>query len=206
MLAMKLYWFWSFNPQKVRLALNELGVAHEIVKVDLFRREQQQPEFLKLNPAGKVPVLEDDGMVLAESNAILVYLGEKTGRLWPADPRQRGAALRWLFFEARHVSDPLGACWFYDYVAPKVRIPVDEAARSRANEQLPGILGLVETQLGANRWLLGEDFSLVDCCYGAAFDALSRSRFSLADFPAIRGYLDRVRERPAWEKCEFRRA
>lgn len=202
---MKLYWFWSFNPQKVRLALNELAIAHDIVTIDLFRREQQRPEFAKLNPAMKVPVLDDGGCILAESNAVLAYLGERERRLWPADPAARGAALRWLFFEARHLSEPVGACWFNDFVAPKARIPVDEGARSRAAGVLPDQLKLVEDHLARHPWMLGADFSLVDCCYGAVLDALSLSRLDLSGYPAIQSFLQRMRERPAWARCEFRR-
>ena len=91
---MKLYWFWSFNPQKVRLALHELGVAHDLVAVDLFRGQQRHPDFARLNPNNKVPVLEDGETVLWESNAIVAYLGEREGRLWPRDAAGRADALR----------------------------------------------------------------------------------------------------------------
>jgi len=94
---MKLYWTWFINPQKVRLALNELGLAHEIVQLRLLQGEQRRPEFLALNPNGKTPVLQDGNMTLWESNAILVYLGEKEARLWLTNTTSRGAALRWLF-------------------------------------------------------------------------------------------------------------
>src|SRR5262245_57895970 len=103
---MKLYWSWFINPQKVRLALNELGLAHEIVPRRLLQGEQRKPEFLALNPNGKAPVLQDGNMTLWESNAILVYLGERKrgcGR-----PPQPAEALRWLFFESCHLADPIG--------------------------------------------------------------------------------------------------
>ena len=78
---MKLYHFPSPNPQKVTFALRELGLDCEIVPVDLAKGEQRQPEFLALNPFGRVPVLADGDLVLSEAQAILGYLGEKTGRL-----------------------------------------------------------------------------------------------------------------------------
>jgi glutathione S-transferase len=191
------------NPQKVRLALNELGLPHDIVKVDLGKREQRAPEFPALNPNRKVPVLDDDGFVLWESNAMLAYLGERERRLWPLDARGRADALRWLFFESRHLSEPGGALWFNDFVAPMARIPVDEAARQRGEENLPASLRIIEQHLASSEWMLKDAFSLVDCCYGPLLDALALSRFDLHDYPAVRSYVDRMRGRPAWRQCEF---
>src|SRR6266545_30339 len=103
---MKLYHFPSPNPQKVRFALLELGLECEIVPVDLIKREQRTPEFLALNPYGRVPVLTDGALTLWESHAILAYLGEKTGRLWPTSAAGRADALRWLFFLSGHLAPP----------------------------------------------------------------------------------------------------
>jgi glutathione S-transferase len=85
---MKLYHFPSPNPQKVTFALKELGLDCEIVPVDLAKGEQRQPDFLALNPFGRVPVLTDGDLTITESHAILAYLGEKTGRLWPSTRRR----------------------------------------------------------------------------------------------------------------------
>ena len=95
---MKLYYFPSPNPQKIRFALNELGLDCETVAVDLTKGEQRAPEFLALNPCARVPVLVDGELKLWESHAILAYLGEKTGRLWPTTAAGRADAIRWLFF------------------------------------------------------------------------------------------------------------
>lgn len=201
---MKLYWFWSFNPQKVRFALHELGIAHDLVAVDLLRGQQRQPDFARLNPNAKVPVLEDGDVVLWESNAIVAYLGEREGRLWPSDAAGRGDALRWLFFEARHLSEPIGGLWFHDFVSPLSGMPADAAGRERAASELPEALAVVEAQLSKQLFLTGGALSLVDCCYGAVLDALSLSRFDLAPYPSVLAYLARLRERPAWAQCEFR--
>ncbi len=201
---MKLYGFWSFNPQKIRLALDELGLAHEMVNVDLGKREQRTDAFRALNPVGKIPVLEDDGFVLWESNAILGYLGERERRLWPSDPRGKADALRWLFFETSLLAPRVGSLWFADLVAPLFDIPRDEEDYVQANKELPRWLGIVEQRLAQAPHLLGPDFSLVDCCYGAVLAALSGSEFDLGPYPAVRDYLARLRARPSWAKCEFR--
>jgi len=105
---MQLYHFPSPNPQKVTFALKELGLDCEIVEVDLGKGEHRQPAFLAHNPFGRLPVLLDGGLTLPESHAILAYLGEKTGRLWPASAAGRADALRWLFFLSQHIMPPAG--------------------------------------------------------------------------------------------------
>lgn len=201
---MKLYWFWSFNPQKVRLALNELGLEHELVVVDLFRREQRSPEFLAINPFGKVPVLEDGGRYLAESNAIVAWLGERDGRLWPEATVSRAAALQWLFFEARHLNPLVGRLWFHDFVAPQAGIEDDSERREIAAMEIEAPLKRLDGHLSERRWMLGDEFSLVDCCFAAVLDALSLSDFDLRSYGSIEPYLARVRGRPSWGACEFR--
>jgi glutathione S-transferase len=96
---MKLYNVaYSGNSYKVRLLLTQLGIACEIVEVDILRGESRTPEFLKLNPNGRTPVLDDSGFVLAESNAILAYLARGT-RFLPEDRQRWGSVFQWLFFE-----------------------------------------------------------------------------------------------------------
>lgn len=201
---MKLYWFWSFNPQKVRLALHELGLAHDLVAVDLLRGQQRHPDFARLNPNQRVPVLEDGETVLWESNAILAYLGERERRLWPQGAAAKADALRWLFFESRHLSESVGNLWFNDFVAPQAGIPVDAALRARGAEELPAALSIAAGQLAKHPYLMGAELSLVDCCYGPVLDALSLSSFDLAPYPSVSAYLTRMRERPSWAKCDFK--
>ena len=105
---MKLYHFPSPNPQKVTFALLELGLDCEKIPVDLTKGDHREPAFLAVNPAGRVPVLVDDGVTLTESQAILAYLGDKTGRLWPASAAGRAQALQWLFFLSQHVIPAAG--------------------------------------------------------------------------------------------------
>lgn len=214
---MKLYWSWFINPQKVRLALTELGLTHEIAELKLLRGEQRKPEYLALNPNGKAPVLQDGDLTLWESNAILVYLGEKGGRLWPTSAADRGAALRWLFFESCHLADPIGTLWFSDFVAEKANLPPEEkiiavqsrarlfgeAKKAEARARLDRFLPIVENYLQHHPWMQGESFGLVDCCYGAQFDALMLSQTPLAAYPRVIDYVNRVRARPAWIKCGF---
>ena len=96
---MKLYNVaYSGNSYKVRLLLAQLGIACEIVEVDILRGESRKPEFLKINPNGRTPVLDDNGFVLAESNAILAYLARDT-KFLPENPQRWAQVFQWLFFE-----------------------------------------------------------------------------------------------------------
>ncbi len=197
---MKLYYFPSPNPQKVRFAINELGIECETVPVDLINREQRSPEFLKLNPWGRVPVLVDGDLTLWESHAILAYLGEKTGRLWPTTPAGRADALRWLFFLSSSIHPPATEL-VYNRIAVKLSGGTpDEAAIERGEKALPAPLQIIEQHLATHKWMLGADFSLVDCDYGPVFNVLDRAGFSFADFPKVRAYLEAIRGRKAWQE------
>lgn len=195
---MKLYHFPSPNPQKVTFALRELGLDCELVPVDLAKGEQRQPAFLAVNPAGRTPVLVDGNVTLTESHAIIAYLGETTGRLWPATAAGRAEALQWLFFMSQHIMPHAGE------VALRLRakvtgIPVDEAIVARGEKALPTPLNIVEGQLAKNRWILGAEFSLVDCAYCPILNVIEKAGFGLAEFPRVGAYLEALRSRQTWK-------
>jgi glutathione S-transferase len=196
---MKLYHFPSPNPQKVTFALLELGLDCEMVPVDLTKREQREPAFLALNPFGRVPVLVDGELTLRESHAILPYLGEKTGRLWPNSAAGRADALQWLFFLSQHIMPAAGE------VALRIRAKVlgitpDEATIARGEKAMPDVIKVVDGQLAKDRWVLGSEFSLVDCAYCPILNVIEKAGFSFAEFPRVTAYLDAVRARPAWKE------
>jgi glutathione S-transferase len=196
---MKLYYFPSPNPQKVKFALLELGLDCEMVPVDLTKQEQREPAFLALNPFGRVPVLVDGDLTLWESHAILDYLGEKTGRLWPTSTAGRADALRWLFFLSAHINPP-AAKLALRIRAKVLGIPVDEATIARGEKALPGVIGVVEAQLSKSKWLPGAEFSLVDCAYCPILNVIEKAGFSFGGFPKVNTYLDAARSRPAWHE------
>lgn len=196
---MKLYYFLSPNPQKVKFALLELGLDCEMIPVDLSKQEHREPGFLALNPFGRVPVLVDGDLTLWESHAILAYLGEKTGRLWPKSTIGRADALRWLFFLSGHISPPAGE------LALRIRakvlgIPADEATIARGEQALPDVMRIVEAELSKTKWLSSAEFSLVDCAYGPILNVIEKAGFSFAGFPEISAYLDAIRSRRAWQE------
>ena len=197
---MKLYYFPSPNPQKIWFALNELGVECETVPIDLLKREQRAPEFLTINPCGRVPVLVDGSLSLWESHAILAYLGEKFGKLWPTTLAGRADALRWLFFLTSAISPPATEVAFNRIAVKLSGGTPDEAAIARGEKALPDPIRIVDQHLANRKWMLGVEFSLVDCDYGPLFNVLDRAGFSFGDFPRVRAYLEAIRSRSAWQK------
>src|SRR5262247_4085413 len=197
---MKLYHFPSPNPQKVHFALLELGLECEIVPVDLLKGEQRAPEYLGINPNGRVPVLTDGNLTLWESHAILAYLGEKTGELWPTSAARRADALRWLFFLSQHILPPATDLVFNRIAVKVLGLPSDEAAIARGEKALPAVLSILEGQLAHGKWLLGDEFTLVECDYAPYLDAIDKAGFSFGAFPKVGAYLEAIRSRPAWQE------
>jgi len=194
---MQLYHFPSPNPQKVTFALLELGLDCDKNPVDLVRGEQRNPEFLAVNPAGRVPVLVDGDVKLAESHAIVAYLGDKTGRLWPTSAGGRAGALQWLFFLSQHIMPAAGQ------VALRIRAKltgagVDESIVAEGEQALNAALPVVESHLAKSKWMLGGEFSLVDCTYCPILNLLEKAGFSFDALPKTKAYLDACRARPAW--------
>jgi len=196
---MKLYYFPSPNPQKVRFALLELGLDCEVVPVDLTRGEQHKPEFVALNPVARVPVLTDGDLALSESHAILAYLGEKTGKMWPSSAGGRADALRWLFFLSGHISPPATDLAFNRLAVKLLGAPADEDAIARGEKALPGVIRILEGHLAKHKWMTGPDFSLVECAYGPVLNVIEKAGFSFAEFPRVQAYLDAIRARIAWK-------
>jgi glutathione S-transferase len=144
-------------------------------------------------------VLIDGDLTLWDAQVILAYLGEKTGKMWPTSMARRLDALRWLFFLSGHVTPPAGE------VANRVRAkalgrPLDEAMIARGEQALPAVIEVLEGHLARHKWMLGDDFTLVDCAYCPILNVIEKAGFSFGDFPKVRAYLDAMRSRSAWQK------
>jgi glutathione S-transferase len=197
---MKLYYFPSPNPQKVKFAMLEIGLDCEMVPVDLTKSEQKSSEFLAINPFGRVPALVDGDLKLWESHAIIAYIGDKTGKKWPTTAAGRAEALKWLFYLSTHISPPATELAF-NRIAIRLRGGTgDEAAIARGEKALPDVLGILEAQLAKTKWMMGDDFSLVDCAYGPVLNVVEKAGFSFDAYPKVKAYLNAIRERPAWKE------
>ncbi len=194
---MRLHWFWSTNPQKVRLALEELDLDYELVHVDLVTGAHKSADFLALHPRGKVPALEIDGGICWESNAALEYLGMREGRLWPTEPVGLTEALSLLHMESGAFQNQAGIYFYNRVVLPKAGKQGDPDRVAAAAKKMGRLLTVLEDRLDHKDYLLG-DFSVVDCSYAPWLPILDLDRH-----PNVSAWRDRLMARPSWAACEF---
>jgi glutathione S-transferase len=187
---------WSGNCYKVKLALTQVGLPFELVPVDIMKSESRTPAFLAKNPNGRVPTLElDDGTCLAESNAILWYLGEGTP-LVPAQRLERAQALQWMFFEQySHEPNIATSRYIIRYLGNP---PEKKAALAARVEPGYAALGVMETHLKSRDWFATGQYSIADIALYAYTHCAGEGGFDLARFPAIRAWLARVELQPLY--------
>jgi len=162
----QLYSLLTPNGVKVSIMLEELGLPYEPHTIDIGKNETWGPEFLSLNPNGKIPALIDpDGpggkpLGLFESGAILLYLAEKTGKLLPADPALRYETIQWVFFQMAAVGPMFGQLGFFHKFAGKDY--EDKRPRDRYAAESKRLLGVLETRLAGRQWIMGDDYTIAD--------------------------------------------
>ena len=185
----------SANCFKARLLLAQLGLAYERVPVDIFAGESTTAEHLARNPAGRTPVLElDSGETIAESNAILLYLGE--GTLFVPDPlSERARVWQWLFFEQNLFEPNVGTARFWrltgrDGLKPEVFAARLESARAG--------LGTLDRGLAGRRFLLGEAYTVADLSLYAYAHVAGEAGIDMDDYREIDSWLRRVESTPGF--------
>ncbi|MCB9705104.1 MAG: glutathione S-transferase family protein [Myxococcales bacterium] len=179
-----------------------LGIDHEHREVNVYRGEGRAPDFLALNPSGKIPALVDGDLVLTESNAIIGYLDEAYGggRLGGDDARERAQVRRWLFWEAAHWQPAL-----IDALAPAVGhlllpalVPAPPVASTWRGPALLPLLGLLEEHLAGRSHLVGDRLTLADFGVAGMMTYAGRTGFPADAFPAIARWYAAVDALPAW--------
>jgi glutathione S-transferase/GST-like protein len=157
-MTLTLYTAATPNGYKVSVALEEMGLAYDVRRVDLMTGEQKQQWFLDLCPNGRIPALTDDDFAIFESGAILVYLAEKTGQFMPADVHGRSRVMQWLMFQMGGVGPMMGqANVFFRYFPEKI-----PAAIARYQGEGRRLFTVLDTQLGKTEYLAGNDYSIAD--------------------------------------------
>ncbi len=188
----------SINVQKVVVCANELGLAYERLEAGGKFGVVGTPEFQRLNPNAKIPVIEDGEFVLWESNAIVRYLARAhgAGTFWPKDPRVAADADRWMDWQATMINPALGAAfWQLIRVEPEQRDRAAIAASLAATEPLMAIL---DAHLAGRRWMTGDDYTMGDiplACTAHRWFGLPCDR---EPRPNVAAWLDRIRARPAY--------
>jgi GST-like protein len=163
---LQLYSLPTPNGVKVAIFLEETGLPYEVHRVAFDRQEQRSPEFLALNPNGKIPAIIDPNgpggrpLPLFESGAILLYLAEKTGKLLPSDPGARWQAVQWLMFQMGGIGPFFGQVGFFNRFAGKEW--EDKRPLQRYVDEARRLLEVLETRLEGRAWLMGDDYTLAD--------------------------------------------
>jgi glutathione S-transferase len=191
----KLYDFRpSGNGYKVRLLLTQLGIPFEYIEKDILQRETRTPEFLAINPNGRIPVLElESGVYLSESNAILIYLSEATPFL-PADRLERAYVMQWLFFEQYSHEPYIATSRFLLHYAK----PAEQHQAVIEQKREPGYaaLGVMEERLTDHPFLVGDRYTIADIALYAYTHVADEGGFDLGRFPAILDWMERVKTQP----------
>jgi len=185
----------SGNGYKVRLLLTQLRIPFQRIELNITKGETRTPEFLQKFPNGRIPAVElDDGKLLFESNAIILYFAEGTPFL-PADRFQRAQVFQWLFFE-QYSHEPYIASVRYLVIHPEVQ----DARRSILEPLMRpcgyDALGVMEAHLKSREWFVGASYSIADIALYAYTHVADEGGFDLAGYPAIRGWLERVKSQP----------
>lgn len=197
-----LYYYTSPNTRKVLIALEEMELEYRIIWTDITDGDQFRPEYLQINPNGKVPAIVDhdgpDGRPLAlfESAAILLYLADKTGRLLPTDPIARWDAVAWTVWQVANQGPMAGQSTHFQKYAPSMGIH-DEYAKGRYLNEIRRLYGVMDERLADRDYIAGE-FSIADiAAYPWTRVANGQGVDVAADFPHVAAWAERVGERPS---------
>lgn len=189
----KLYDFRpSGNGYKVRLLLSHLGIPYEYIEKDILKQETRTPDFLAINPNGRIPVLElEPGLYLSESNAILIYLSEGTPYL-PADRLERAYVMQWLFFEQYSHEPYIATSRFLLHYKSRDQPEQYRAVIEQKRDPGYAALAVLENRLANHAFLVGDRYSIADIALYAYTHVADEGGFELDRFPAILGWLERV--------------
>lgn len=194
---LQLYSLPTPNGVKVSIALEEIGLPYEPHAIDIGKNESWTPEFLSLNPNGKIPAIIDPHgpggrpLGLFESGAILVYLAEKTGQLMPADPARRYETLQWVFFQMSAIGPMFGQVGYFHKFAGKEI--ADKRPLERYRDESKRLLGVMETRLEERTWIMGDDYTIADI----SMIGWVRNLIGFYDAGALVGF-DDLKQVPAW--------
>ncbi|MGV0028275.1 glutathione S-transferase family protein [Phormidesmis priestleyi] len=192
---MRLYEFAPTRSIRVRWMLQELGVDFEAVTVNLAAGEHRRPEFLKLNPAGKLPVLVDDDFVLTESVAIVLYLAEKYPHkgLVPTDLKQKAQVNRWLLFTVTELEQPLWRIARHTALYPEhLRLAAEV---SLARQDFTDMAAVMEEYMQYRKFIVGDTLTIADIVAAYTLDWANETQL-LKDFPQLLEYMERMYDRP----------
>ncbi len=186
------------NGWKASICLEELALPYEVHLINLLGGDQKQPEYVKLNPNGRIPTIVDrdeDGFVVFESGAILLYLAEKTGRLLPPDRRGRSLVTQWLMFQMGGIGPMMGqANVFYRYFPEKIQPVID-----RYQNECRRLFEVLDRRLAESEWV-ADDYSVADIANWAWVRTYKWSGVDITGLDHLRRWMDAMTARPACQR------
>jgi len=194
----ELYTAATPNGHKISIALEEMGLPYNVHHLKLSKNEQKEPEYLKLNPNGRIPTIIDrdnDDFVVFESGAILMYLAEKTGQLLPTDSKERSRTIQWLMFQMGGIGPMMGQAnvWF------RYWDETYQPAIDRYQNETKRLFGVMDGHLKGREYLTDE-LSIADIANWAWVRIYDWSGVPIDNFPHLSAWLDRLDQRPAFQK------
>ena len=199
----ELYYWRTPNGLKIKLFLEEAGLPYRVIPVDIGKGEQFKPEFLRIAPNNRIPAIIDHEpagggapVSLFESGAILLHLAEKTGCFIPGDIRGRALVLQWLFWQMAGLGPMVGQNGHFTQYAPE-KVPY---AIERYVKETNRLYGVLDRQLARREYIAG-DYSIADMACYPWIVPYKRHDQSLDDFPNLKRWFNRIRERPACQRA-----
>ncbi len=192
----------SNNVNKVRYCLNCLGLEYELIPTNPIQGETQTESFLKINPVGKIPALEDNGFPIFESNAIIKYLASKSNSpIYPQDLKQRVVVDEWMDFASIHIGNGITRVMFNRLMAPMMGKEVDENSLQAGLEFLAKYLPVCDKQLAKNKYLAGANFTLTDINLLAVIDPCELIQVPLTSYPNLTKWRNNLKAQAFYQKC-----
>ncbi|MBN9002680.1 MAG: glutathione S-transferase family protein [Rhizobiales bacterium] len=198
---MKIFYAETINPRKVCAVARYLDLPVDFVPVDLSKGEHRTPEYLAINPNGKVPALEDGDVRLWEANAIMCHLARAAkSDLWP-DGAQQEDVLRWLSWNSEHFSRHAGTLYFNYIIKPALGLGApDDAAVKEATGFVRRFGAVLNDHLRGRKYLLGDTLTIADFATAITLPYAARAKIPVDEFPEIVRWHARLNELPAWRE------
>ncbi len=200
-----LYYFPTPNTWKVSIFLEETGLDYNLIVVNIMEGEQFEPDFLKISPNNRVPVIVDhdvkdengQSVSIMESGAILIHLAEKTGQFYPADPAKRAKVLEWLMWQMGGIGPMGGQANHFNAYCPE-DLPY---AKARYTNEVARLWGLLDDQLKDNDWIANNEYSIADMACWGWITLYELQGQDIDATPHLKEWFERMGQRPAVERA-----
>ena len=197
-----LYTAATMNGYKPVIFLEEAGVPYDLTFVDFSKNEQKAPDYLKLNPNGKIPTIEDrsERRAIFESGAILWHLATKYGKFLPTEEVAKSEVMQWMFFQVGHVGPMMGQAMYFQHIAAP-NGQVEPFSIKRYVDESRRLLEVMNTRLEGRDWIAADEYTIADMMLYPWARAYVWARASVDGLPHLKAWFDRIDKRPAVQKA-----